>query len=371
MAKFDAIVLGTGGVGSAALWHLARRGCKVVGLDRYAAPHDFGSSHGQSRIIRQAYFEHPDYTPLLLEAYRLWSELADQVERQLYQEVGVLEIGPPDGEVVSGVLSAAQEYGLHVEQLAPVEIERRWPALRVPEGLLGVLEPRAGYLLVEQCIEAHLEAAREAGAELRSRVEVHSWQPGPPVTLRTSAGLLSADRLILTAGAWTGPLLDELKLDLQVLRKSLFWFPPEIGQVTAHQQIPCFFYDLPSGQYYGIPQIDQRGVKIAEHTGGQPISDPLSMNRQVDAGDSQRVGTFIGQHLPRLIQRPSDHTVCMYTMSPDGHFVVDCHPEHPHVVFAAGLSGHGFKFTSVLGKALAELALNGKTDLPICFLARR
>lgn len=371
MAIYDAIVLGTGGVGSAALWHLARRGRKVLGLDRFASPHHFGSSHGQSRIIRQAYFEHPDYTPLLLESYRLWSELADQVQRPLYHEVGVLQIGPSSGDVVPAVLQAAQIHGLHVERLLPSEIEQRWPALRVPEDQLGVLESRAGYLLVEKCVEAHLEAACERGAILQSRVEVHSWQPGPPVTLQTSAGLFTADRLIVAAGPWAGPLLDELKLYLEVRRKSLFWFPPETGHVKAHQELPCFLYELPRGVFYGCPQIDERGVKIAEHSGGQPIGDPLAVSRQVDPEDSQRVGTFLGQHLPRLSPQRSDHAVCLYTMSPDQHFIVDCHPEHPHVVFAAGLSGHGFKFTPVLGKALAELALDGKTDLPIRFLARR
>ena len=194
---FEAIVLGTGGVGSAALWQLARRGCRVLGIDRFAPPHDLGSSHGQTRIIRQAYFEHPDYTPLLLEAYDLWSELAERVGRQLYHEVGVLQIGPPDGEVVPGVLRAAAVHRLHVEQISPTEIEQRWPVLRVPDGLVGALESRAGYLLVEQCVEAHLDVAREAGAELLNNVEVESWQPGPPVVVRTSVGEFAADRLVV------------------------------------------------------------------------------------------------------------------------------------------------------------------------------
>ena len=192
-----------------------------------------------------------------------------------------------------------------------------------------------------------------------------------PSRAANRAGEFIADRLIVTAGAWAGPLLDELQLDLAVRRKSLFWFPAEASQVTSHEQLPCFLYELPAGVFYGIPKIDDLGVKIAEHSGGQTLSEPLAVKRDVDFDDAQRVGAFISQHLPRLSQQPSAHEVCLYTMSPDQHFIVDCHPEHPHVAFAAGLSGHGFKFTPVLGKAPAELVLDGKTDLPIGFLSRR
>ena len=369
MPTYDAIVLGTGGVGSAALFHLARRGVKVLGVDRFATPHDRGSSHGQSRIIRQAYFEHPDYTPLLLESYRLWSELATHANRQLYSEVGVLQIGPPDGEVVPGVLRAAQAHGLEVEQLTPAEIQRRWPALHVPAELTGVLEPRAGLLYVEACVAAHLEAAQNAGAEVQSPVEVHSWQPGPPVILQTSAGELTAEQLVVTAGAWAAPLLAELQLDLQVRRKSLFWYPPQRDDVAAYQLLPCFLYELPDGVFYGVPQLDERGVKIAEHSGGQPVADPLCVDRDVDPCDAERAERFIQKYVPDLTHSWSDHSACLYTMTPDANFLVDSHPEHPHVVFAAGLSGHGFKFAPVLGRALAELALDGTTDLPIGFLA--
>ena len=368
---YDAIVLGAGGVGSAALCQLAARGANVLGLDRFAPPHDKGSSHGQSRIIRQAYFEHPNYTPLLLESYRLWSELTCQVDRRLYCEVGVLQMGPPDGVVVPGVLRSASEHDLDVAQLAPDEVQRRWPALSVPEGFVGVLESRAGYLFVEACVEAHLELARRAGAKLRCPVEVHSWQPGPPVRVQTTVGEFSADRLIITAGAWAGPLLGELGLALEVRRKSLFWYATNPRQESAHDDIPCFLYELPSGVFYGFPQLDERGVKIAEHSGGQAVDDPLRVDRGVNREEVERIEMFLGQHLPYVSRRRTDHAVCFYTMSPDEHFVVDRHPEHPHVVFAAGLSGHGFKFTPVLGQALAELALDGTTVLPIGFLALR
>lgn len=368
---YDAIVLGAGGVGSAVLWRMARRGAKVLGLDRFAPPHDRGSSHGQSRIIRQAYFEHPDYTPLLLGAYRLWAELAECSGRRLYHEVGVLQIGPPEGIVVPGVLRSAEEHGLPVEQLSPQDIHRQWPAYRVPDDLLGMLEPRAGYLEVEACVAAHLEQAVRAGADLRTDTEVLAWDAGPPVRVRTRGGEFVADRLIVTAGAWAGPLLADLGLALKVLRKSLFWHAVDPGHPAAHDRAPCFLYELPEGVFYGFPQLDARGVKIAEHSGGLPLDDPLNVNRDVNREDGKRVAAFVEDYLPYLTARRTDHAACLYTMSPDGHFFVDRHPAHPYVAFAAGLSGHGFKFAPVLGEALTELALDGATRLPIGFLGLR
>lgn len=371
MTVYDAIVLGAGGVGSAALYQLASRGARVLGLDRFVPPHAQGSTHGQSRVIRLAYFEHPNYTPLLLQSYRLWGELAALIGRRLYQEVGVLQVGPADGEVVPGVLRSASEHGIDVEQLSPEEVQHRWPAFHVPENLSCVLEPRAGYLLVEECVEAHLEAARRSGADLRSPVEVHTWQPGPPVRLQTSIGEFSADRLVVTAGAWAGPLLADLALDLEVRRKSLFWYAVQPSHDAAHENIPCFLYELPGGVFYGFPKMDGRGVKVAEHSGGQRIDDPMRVDRDVYPDEAERIESFLQRYLPGVSRRRTDHSVCFYTMTVDEHFLVDRHPEYPQVVFAAGLSGHGFKFAPVLGQALAELAMEGTTELPIDFLAMR
>lgn len=371
MDIYDAIVLGTGGVGSAALMHLARRGCRVLGVDRFAPPHEFGSSHGQTRIIRQAYFEHPDYTPLLLDCYRLWNELAADAGEQLYFETGVLQIGPPDGEVVSGVFQAANQHSLDVERLESGEIERRWPAMKVPNGFIGAYEQHAGYLLVEKCVEAHLQAARQAGAEQLCSTEILSWDPGPPVRLRTSEGDLRARRLIITAGPWASSLLGDLHLQLEVRRKSVFWYSSNDASDSVHRQLPCFLYELPNGVFYGMPQRDERGVKVAEHSGGQKIDEPLEVDRQVDAADLLSVTAFVDGHLPLLASDHREHSVCMYTMSPDQHFVVDRHPAHEHIAFAAGLSGHGFKFAPVLGQALTELVLDGGTELPIDFLRLR
>jgi monomeric sarcosine oxidase len=368
--QYDAIVLGAGGVGSAALFELARRGLRVVGVDRFSPPHDRGSTHGQTRVIRQAYFEHPDYVPLLLDACKDWRELEARTGRTLYYPVGLVEVGSTDGAVVPGVLRAAALHQLPVERLSADDVVERWPGLRVPGDFEAVFEPGAGYLLVEDCVRAYLEAATAAGAELVTGAEVLEWNATQrAVHVRTSLGELQAERLIIAAGAWAGKLLAELKLELHVRRKSLFWYEPIRGDHVAASRMPVFLYELPGGVYYGFPMIDPRGVKVAEHSGGHEVDDPLSVDRTIDMDEQQRVSDFIGIYLPEVSQRLTDHSVCLYTMSPDEHFIIDRHPLYDNVVFAAGLSGHGFKFVPVLGRALADLAIDGRTGLPIEFLS--
>lgn len=370
MSHYDAIVLGLGGVGSSAVMHLAHRGARVVGVDRFHPPHDRGSSHGQTRVTRQSYFEHPDYVPLVLETYRRWDELEQRVGRKLYHQTGLLEVGPVDGEVVPGVLRAAREHDLAVEELTPADVHARWPGFRLPESLTAVFETRAGYLLVEDCVRAHLEAATQAGAELRTGCEVLGWTAADnEVTVRTGDGELSADRLVIAAGAWSAGLLAELGIELTIRRKSLFWFRTRGERYAVEDGSPVFLFELPTGIFYGFPQLDERGVKVAEHSGGLPVDDPLALDRARHTADEQMLTAFLAEHLPDVTNEVTDHTVCMYTMSPDERFVVDRHPQFSNVTLAAGLSGHGFKFTAVLGQALAELALEGRTDLPIEFLS--
>jgi sarcosine oxidase len=372
MSTYDAIVLGAGGVGSAAMYELARRGASVLGIDRFNPPHDRGSTHGQSRVIRQAYFEHPAYVPLLLKSYRLWRELEQQVGRELLNEVGVLEVGPSDRIVVPGVLLAATKYQLFVEELVASEIERRWPGLRVSDNLVGVLDPRGGYLLVENCVKAHLDAANAAGATRLTDTEVYGWSASDrEIQVRTSGGDFLAGRLIITAGAWAADLLKELQIGLTVRRKSLFWFETRSSNYDLAAGLPVYLFELPAGTFYGFPKLDARGVKVTEHSGGQTIADPLMVNRDIDPGDELNLREFLGECLPEVSSCVTDHAVCLYTMSPDENFIVDRHPDHSNVVFAAGLSGHGFKFAPVLGLALADLAIDGTTALPIDFLSLR
>ena len=371
---YDAIVLGTGGVGSAALFHLAKRSSRVLGLDRFSGGHDRGSSHGETRVIRQAYFEHPDYVPLLLRAYQLWHELEALQQQQLFYQVGLLEVGPTNGRLMQGIRSAAIQHQLTVASISPQQMKQRFPGYRLPENCEALFEPMAGYLLVEQCVLAHLAEAKKRGAEIHCDEEIHNWKVNDAgtVIVSTNRQLYTADRLIVTGGAWAGDLLSSLKLPLRVVRKHMHWYACEQNSCYHEQQgAPTFFYETPVGMFYGFPQRNDRGLKLAEHTGGEPIDKPLEIGLAVDPVDRQLIEQFLSEHLPNVTLQPVDHTVCMYTLSPDEHFIVDTHPDHSQVAFAAGLSGHGFKFSSVLGEVLAELVWDGNPRLPIDFLRMR
>jgi sarcosine oxidase len=371
MERYEAIVVGVGGVGSAALYELARRGVRALGIDRFNPPHDRGSTHGHTRVIRQAYFEHSDYVPLLRESYKLWGELESATNSRLFHQVGLIEIGPADGVVVPGVLRAADEHGLAVEPLTSQQVQGRWPGIRFEGDLVGVFEPAAGYLLVEDCVRAHIDAARAAGAELLTHAEVtdvSTIERG--VDIRTIDGrVYRADQVILAEGAWSAQMLTPMGIACEIRRKSLFWFAADRAEYNVANGMPVFLFELPAGVFYGFPKLDERGVKFAEHSGGRMVDDPLTVDRSIDQHERQRLVDVLADHLPGVSAIVNDHAVCLYTMSPDEHFILDRHPTLPNVVFAAGLSGHGFKFTPVLGRALADLALDGGTDLPIEFLS--
>ena len=315
-ASYDAIVLGAGGVGSAAMWQLARRGLHVLGIDRFAPPHDRGSSHGQTRIIRQAYFEHADYVPLLLESYELWAELERHAGRQLLRETGLVEIGPADGVIVPGVLNAARQHGLAVEQVTAGEIQKRWPAMVVPEELVGVYEPRGGLLHVEECVRAQLVAAQDAGAELRVGVEAFDWVADADIRVSTTAGIFTAKRMVVAAGAWTSRIMQGLGVNLTVRRKPVMWHRTSDERVHADAGFPCYLFELPAGVFYGFPAIDERGLKAAEHSGGDPVSDPLRVDRTLRDSDRRPVEDFLRAHLPAAQTPCREHSVCLYTMTP-------------------------------------------------------
>lgn len=342
----------------------------MLGVDRFLPGHDRGSSHGKTRIIRQAYFEHPDYVPLVQRAFELWAGLEARLGRKLYHEIGLLEVGPPDGPVIQGILESARRHRLPVESLTAEEAQGRFPGFHVPEGHVGVYEQRAGYLLVEACVLAHLDAACSAGAQLKTEAEVQGWKPdGNGVLVETTAGRYSADRLVVTAGPWAAELLNDLGIRFEIRRKPQFWIASDDVRYEAAAGCPAFFFETGDGVYYGFPKLDDWGVKVAEHSGGASVADPLILNRGPWPEDEVRIREFLGRCLPGVRGEVTHHSVCMYTMTPDSHFIVDRHPEHPQVVFAAGLSGHGFKFTPVLGEVLADLALEGETRQPVGFLS--
>lgn len=369
MTIHDVIVLGAGGVGSAATYHLAKRGASVLALDRFPAGHDRGSSHGETRIIRQAYFEHPDYVPLLLRSYELWAELEQAIGQQLFYQVGLLQAGPADGVVVPGVLQSARQHHLSVDEFDAAETMRHFPAFRIPSDAKVVFERKAGYLRVEQCVRAHLACAERHGAKLQLDESIQSWSPDPSgFRVETSRGSHLAKQLVITAGPWAPNLLQQVGVRFRVLRKHLHWFEASDPQLHRDAGCPTFLFELPEGVFYGFPIMDDWGLKVAEHSGGTETTDPLDDDRTPEPLDQQRVAKFMKSWIPSATAKSTRHAVCFYTMTPDEHFLVDRHPEHPQVVLTAGLSGHGFKFTSVLGQIMADLTLDGSTPLPIAFL---
>jgi len=373
MDHCDVLIIGTGAVGSAAMYYLAERGVNVVGLDRFPVAHDKGSSHGQTRIIRLAYFEHPNYVPLLRRSYELWKDLEEKSGNQLYSETGIIQIGPADGEIVTGVKASAQEHNLEIENLTASDVTSRYPGFMVPEGMEAVFEKRAGFLKVEQSIKAYINLALNCGAELHTGVSVYNWKrsSGNGLEVTTNRGVFSADNLIITAGAWAKDLLRPLNLNLTVARKPLFWFESD-RTYDIEAGCPAFFYETPQGSFYGFPSIDELGLKVAEHTSGDPVLDPLKVDRSLHKTDKAKIDGFIASHLSKMHDpRMTDHKICMYTRSEDEHFIVDSIPGSPHVNFVAGLSGHGFKMASVLGEIMADLAINKSTNHPIDFLSAK
>jgi sarcosine oxidase len=364
--SFDAIILGVGAMGSATAFELARRGRRVLALEQFVPGHDRGSSHGHTRVIRKAYYEHPDYVPLLHRAYERWYDLEQLCGQHLLTECGVLSIGPPHGELVAGVRRAATEHHLPIEDLDANELRRRFSVFRFSAENEAVLEPAGGFLAVEECVRAYAAEARRLGADVRSDEPALEWNAeSDGVHVRTSRGDYVADRLIITAGAWAGQVLAGLGLPLKVLRKPLLWFGTSDDRLFRRDRFPIYLAETPAGFYYGFPVIDANGHKAARHDGGEQVADPAQVNRTVTADDEADVRSFLRSHLTSLDGSLRTSRVCLYTVTPDQHFVIDRHPEFPQVALAAGFSGHGFKFASVVGEILADLAEKGQTDWPI------
>ena len=366
---YDAIVVGLGGMGSAAAYHLAGRGKRVLGLERHAPAHDKGSSHGQSRIIRQAYFEGPAYVPLLLRAYELWERLERETDRRLMSLVGGLMIGPREGMLVSGCVASADEHGLPYEILEAPELKRRYPIFEPDPNVAALYEKRAGFVRPEAGVRAHLDRAAALGAELRFEEGITSWEATPSgVRVETEGGTYEAERLVVSAGAWAPKLLADLGLPLQVTRQILFWFRPE-GGVEAYgpDRVPIWIYEPEDGNmFYGFPAVDgEEGVKAGFFRADGKPADPETIDREVHQEEVDFIRGYLARHAPSLNGEFVAAKTCMYTNTPDEHFVIATHPEHPQVVIAAGFSGHGYKFCSVVGEILADLATERRTDHPI------
>ena len=369
MNSYDVIVIGLGGMGSAAAYHLARRRRRVLGLDAHPRGHTQGSSHGRSRIIREAYYEAPDYVPLVRRAYALWRELEAESGRSLLTITGGLNVGQADGEFVRGALASARQHGLAHESLTPEEVAARFPAFRLTDALVAVYEPNAGFLAPEDCVGAHLDLAARHGAELRHAEPARAWSAdGGEVRVETDRGAYAGERLVIAAGPWADEQLADLNLPLSVQRVVNVHFEPTRPELFGPDRCPVHIWEVPEGHYYGIPALPDQGVKFGRHDLGE-ICTPHTIRREVDPEEIEALRAVLDRYLPGAAGAVKWTLTCMYTNTPDRHFVIDRHPCHERVVYACGFSGHGFKFSSAIGEILADLALDGGTRHPIAFLS--
>ena len=370
---FDAIVLGLGAMGSAAAYHLAQRGKRVLGIEQFTSPHDRGSSHGGSRMIRQAYWESPDYIPLVLRAYELWRKLERDTNSQLLHITGGMNIGSRDGDLMTRTIAAAETHSIPFDVLERGEISRRFPVFVPHSNDVAVLEPHAGYLLPEECIRAHLKLASSAGAELAFEEKVLSWSvKGDQVEVHTSKGTYCAGHLVITAGPWANQSLHAL-FPLRVTRQVVAWIQPLTG-VTAFlpQNFPVFLCeDIHGGPPgYGFPAIEgpAGGIKASLH-GSDVECTPETVDRSIHDSDIQRIVQRLRVRIPALDGALVRAETCLYTMTPDEHFVIGMHPQFSSCTIACGFSGHGFKFASVVGEILADLVDYGSTSHQIALFS--
>lgn len=343
-------------MGSAAAAHLAARGQRVLGLEQFQPAHDRGSSHGRSRVIRTAYFEHPAYVPLLRRAFELWRRLEIDTGRQLLQMTGGLMIGAPDSDVVSGSLRSAREHGLAHEMLDAAGIHRRVPSFTPGPGTVGCYESEAGVLFPEEAIRAHLDVAVDHGAHVHFEEPVDDWRvtAAGTVEVTTARGHYEAGQLVLAPGPWALQLFKLPDLPLTVEPQVLYWFEPAGGaSLFAPERFPIYIWDLGDGvQFYGFPSDDEGRVKVAFFRSKQ--------------GDERSLRSALAPCVPSLASGALVETAsCRYTLTPDHHFVIGRHPRHAQVVVASPCSGHGYKFASVVGEILADLAIDGGTRHPI------
>jgi sarcosine oxidase len=346
-------------MGSATVYHLARRGKRVLGLERYDIPHAMGSSHGITRIIRLAYYEHPSYVPLLRRSYELWRELEKDFGEKLLYITGSIDAGP---EVFEGSRMSCELHNLPHEILTGKQLTERYPGYRLPPDTMALLQPEGGFLLSERCIVAHVMLAIALGAEVHGREKVLDWEPlDDGVRVHTDRATYEADRLVITAGAWATTLVDKLVGLAVPERQVLAWLQPSKPELFTPERFPVFNLVVDEGRYYGFPVFSVPGFKFGRYHHLDEQVEADTVDREGHFQDEQILREFAEKYFPDGAGPTMALKVCMFTNSPDEHFILDLHPDYPQVSFAAGFSGHGYKFCSLVGEVMADLAANGDT----------
>lgn len=361
--RFNTIVIGMGAMGSAAAYYLARRGRRVLGLERYDIPHDMGSSHGYTRIIRMAYYEHPSYVMLLRRAYELWRDIEARSAEPLLHITGSLDIGPADSWVFKGSFQSAIEHELDHEVLTGRELARRYPGYQLPHESMALYQPEGGFLAPEKCIVSYIFEALKQGAEIHGREQVLHWEAlgDEGVRVYTDRATYEADSLVVTAGAWNDTLLSFLRGLIVPERQVLGWFQPLQPALFDAANFPVFNMLVDEGRYYGFPVHGVPGFKIGKYHHLEETGAPEALSRDVSPADEQLLRDAVARYFPQAAGPTMTLKTCMFTNAPDGHFLIDLHPDAPQVAYASACTGHGFKFASVIGEILADLAQHRQT----------
>lgn len=351
-------------MGSATAYHAARRGHRVLGLDAYARNHTRGSSHGRSRIIREAYAEGSQYVPLVQRAYQLWRELEEESGRPLLTMTGGLYIGSPDSEIVTGVLRSAHEHSLSCDYLTAAELMSRFPAFHISDSMVAVYEANGGVLDAEACVGAHLDLAVRLGADLHHSEPVLSWVADKGgVRVQTPTASYTAERLVIAAGPWTNEVLAGLSLPLTVWRVVNAFFDPTHSEFDVGR-CPFYLLEVPEGTYYGLPALPNQGLKAGRHDKGE-VCTPQTIRRSVDNSEVNDIRSMLDRYMPGAAGTLRATITCIYTMTPDEDFIIDRHPEHPQVAFVSACSGHGFKFSSAIGELMFSLLMEEAPEFPV------
>ena len=369
--------MGVGSMGSATSYYLAKRGYKVLGLEQFDISHEFGSHAGQSRIIRKAYFEHPGYVPLLERAYENWEALEWETGKQVYYKTGLLYAGNPNNEMIKGVERSAGLYNIDLDQMNIAAAADQFPQFKFPDDFEILFEPEAGFITPEKAIRLYASQAKKNGAAIHSNEKVIDWKKDKNIILlKTDKQTYQCDKLIITAGAWAGKMIPGLADKIKVTRQFVAWIKTKNDDQFELNKFPCWMIsdDEKHGCYYGFPLLDTEkfgepaGLKLAHHFPFQ-TTDPDNVNRQTTESDIENLKYCLNKYLPGVFDSILHTKICLYANSPDENFIIDKLPDYEeNVSIACGFSGHGFKFASVVGEILADLAIEGRSDLPIEFL---
>lgn len=366
---YDLIIIGCGGIGSATLYHATHAGLSTLCIEQYEQGHQKGGTLGETRAFRKAYYDNPTYIPILEKAYLDWKNLDANTAMDLFIESGVLEIGPANGKMIVDAIQCCNKYQIPIELLSKEQITTRFPGFQVPDEMVGIFQPQAGFLQIDNCMNYFVNSATANGASVAYNEQVLSWEVDENnlVQIKTDKATYHSKYLVITTGSWAPELLHALDIPLQILQKKLVWISAQTDEYSIQNGSPCFSYHLNGEVFYGFPNINGL-VKVARHNGGALMHHPHdspAFNNEAEA-----IKQFAKQYLPQLtFNEIIKEACCLYDVTPDHQFVIDNHPDYPQVAFAAGLSGHAYKMSNILGQILVDLATKQATEFDISFLS--